>query len=213
MQGFSLNNISDCQVGSAKASAIYFGDLIVWQRQQYTWVTLPQYAANLFGNNIPNSAYMTSINANSCHLTMPTYFDFTYVLDPDTSTINDNLNLLYYDFDITGVDNIDISLTTNLIPSSACNLFKTNRTTQVTSDVSNIQSGMYTFEKNSTPIGSGFLSNSDTWTYNSSSLDPRATYHFSLFYSIDERDREYDYFYQANNVGPGIEVYITTTTN
>lgn len=212
MQGFSLNNISDCYVGATGASAIYYGSTCIWQRQTYTWVTLPQYHHHTSLNiDVPNAASISSINGTTCHLVMPTHYDFTYVLDPDTSSTYRNLNYLYYEFDITGVDNVDITLTTNFIPTGDPNLFKTSRVSGVTSAVTSLQSGKYTFEDGTSTIKTGFLTKSTTWTYNSSSLNPSTTYHFSLFYIIDENGRDYDYFYQANNTSPGIEVTINTT--
>ena len=198
MQGFSLNNISDAKIGATQVNSIYLGANNIWRK--YKWVTTPQYHTS---NNVPNSAVITRIDATTCRLSMPNKYDYTY--------IGDGINILYYEFDITGVDFIDITLTTNLIPSSACNLFKTNRTTQITSEVTSIESGLYRFEKTSTltTLRSGTLTKNDTIT-DAFTLDPSENYHFSLYYRMVDNGRDYDYFYQANNIGPGIEAIITT---
>lgn len=61
MNGFNLSNISNCCIGSAEASAIYYGSNIVWQRDpeitEYLWFNAPLQAVTL---NIASSLSNTT---------------------------------------------------------------------------------------------------------------------------------------------------------
>lgn len=219
MEGFSLNNISDCYVGATGASQIWLGNNLIWQRQTYTWVTIPSYRT-IYGTNIPNYASIYYSAQDQCVLRADILndpYNFTYILDPDTSYAYRNLNILVFDVDIQNVDNFSVNVTTNINPSSSSsdtNCYRRNRTTQSEEAVPTIPSMRFTItgSDNSSLYG-GWLTKSDYFNQTFNNLNSSLTYYIRIMLTFEDSNRTYDYYCNPSNInGPTFEMQINTNT-